>query len=235
MLIETRNPNLIQPDIEIFNIRFNQPVVMLTDLMISVVCFYAYYHLSKLPVRNKILFYIKHYFLFMGIATSFGGIFGHGLQYLLSFEWKLPGWFISMVSVTLLERATIEYARKIIPRKLGVFFLWLNIVELFTFMFISFYTLNFYYVIVHSTYGLLVVVFSFSLYIFIKTKSRASKLFLFAVTVSGCTGVCFLREIGINKWFNHFDVSHTFMAIGALIFYFGAKKMAMESPVLSHK
>ncbi|MEA2106203.1 MAG: hypothetical protein U9P82_05720 [Bacteroidota bacterium] len=67
-----------QPSIFIQNIRIDEPVTTLTDLFVSFVCFYAFYKLNKIPIRNKVHLYLRYYFLSMGIATAIGGIVGHG-------------------------------------------------------------------------------------------------------------------------------------------------------------
>ena len=226
-----------QPAIEIFGVRILEPVTTFTDLVISAVCFYAFFKLSRIPVDNKVHFFLRYYFLSMAIATAFGGLMGHGFSYLFSDEnsigvspWKLPGWLISMISIALIERASIEYARKIINPKVGKFFAWLNIVELLTFMTITFITLDFFFVEVHSAYGLLVVVAGFNAFIYYRTRSKASKLFLIAVGISALSAVIFMNELGINKWFNHFDISHCLMAISAYFFYLGAKE-ELENPL----
>ena len=101
-------------------------------------------------------------------------------------------------------------------------------------MVITFTSLNFLFVILHSTYGLLIVVFSFTAYVYYKTRSEGSKIFLYAVGVSGCSGMVFLREYGIDKWFNHMDVSHILMAVGIWVFYLGSKKI-LEDPLFAPK
>lgn len=228
-----KNPNLVQPDIEIFGIQILEPVTSLTDIIIAVACFWAFYRVVKMPQRNNLRKYLIVYFLLMGLATLHGGIIGHGFLYLFSFEWKLPAWFISMVSVASLERSAIEYARKIISKRLGIFFSWLNIIELITFMFISFYTLNFYFVMVHMAYGLVVVVASFHFYVYKKTKSKGSYIFLQAVIVSAISGLIFLKEWGISKWFNHVDISHIFMTAITILLYIGSKRIiAQPDPAL---
>lgn len=223
-----RNPELIQPDIEVFNILINEPVTSLTDIIVSLACIWAFYRIYKMPEKNIIKYYLLFYFAGMGLATLHGGIIGHGFFYLFSFYWKLPAWFVSMVAVASLERSAIDYARKIINPGLGIFFSWLNIIELITFMFISFYTLNFYYVMVHMTYGLLVVVAGFHLYVYRKTKSKGSLIFLIAVGVSAVSGLIFINEWGISKWFNHVDISHIFMTSINLLFLIGAKKIIIK-------
>ena len=108
---------LVQPSIYICNIRLDEPVTTITDLVVSVMCFYAFYQLNSIPKKNKVHWNLKYYFLSMGLATLIGGVIGHGFLYLFSFAWKLPGWLTSMFSIALLERASILYAKPSINRK----------------------------------------------------------------------------------------------------------------------
>ena len=219
---------LVQPSIEIFGIRIDEPVTTFTDLIVSAVCFYAFYNLNKIPKRNKVHWNLKYYFLSMALATLIGGIIGHGFLYLFSFAWKLPGWLTSMFSIALLERASILYSKPLIKPRIGTFFTWMNILELTTFVIVTFSTLNFFFVEVHSAYGLLIIVTSFNLVVYTKRKSEASKLFLVAVGISAISALIFMNEIGISVWFNHFDISHILMSISAYIFYKGSMKMIFD-------
>lgn len=223
----------IQPSIWILGIRIDEPVTTITDLLISVICFYAFYRLYKVPNRNKMHLYLKIYFISMGLATAAGGIIGHGFLYLFSFSWKLAGWLTSMVSVAMLERASIEYSRRLIRPSVGVILSRLNVVELVTFMTITIVTLNFFYVEVHSTYGLLCIVASLNLFAYLKTKNHSSRLFLLAISISAFSALIFMNKWGIHKYFNHFDISHTFMALAAWIFYMGARKAIFDTIVNS--
>ncbi|MEE4196140.1 MAG: hypothetical protein V2I54_00720 [Bacteroidales bacterium] len=247
-----------QPSIYIQNLRIDEPVTTLTDLMVSAVCFYAFIQLNKIPVRNKVHLYLRYYFLSMGLATAIGGIVGHGFIYLFDAKWhtpealiqfisqifgqdllktvanpwKLPGWLTSMFSIMLVERAAIEYARPLIKKGTGTFFAWLNIIELITFVMLTFLTLNFFFVEIHSAYGLLVIVASFNLFVYLKTKVKGSKLFLVAVGFSAIGALFFMNQWGISPWFNHYDISHTFMTISALFFYRGSIHI-LNDPLLS--
>jgi len=212
----------IQPSIEILGIRINEPVTTATDLVITAVCWFAFYKLNKIPKQNNIHTYLKYYFLSMGLATAIGGLIGHGFFYLFSFEWKLPGWLTSMISIALVERAAILYARRLVPKKVGDVFAWLNIIELITFVTLTFTTLNFFFVEAHAAYGLLIVVFSFSLVVYLKTKSKGSRFFLIAVAFSAVGALIFMNKLGISIWFNHFDISHIFLAFSAWFFYKGS-------------
>jgi hypothetical protein len=217
--------NLPQPSVEYFGIRIDEPVTTFTDLIVSAVCFYAFYQLHKISLKNKVHWNLKYYFLSMALATLIGGVIGHGFLYLFTFAWKLPGWLTSMFSIALLERASILYAKPLVKPRVGNFFAWMNIIELSTFVIVTFSTLNFFFVEVHSAYGLLVIVTSFNFVVYRKRKSEASKLFLIAVGISAISALIFMNEIGISKWFNHYDISHILMSVSAFIFYRGSLKM----------
>lgn len=232
---------LPQPSVELLGIRIDEPVTTLTDLFVSAMCFYAFYRLSTIPNRNKMHTYLKVYFMSMGIATTIGGLVGHGFLYLFSYNpelpvspWKLPGWLTSMISIAMVERASIEYARKLIKPRVGTFFAWLNIIELITFIVITFSTLNFFFVEVHSAYGLLVVVASFNTYVFYRTRSVGSRNYLIAVGISALSALIFMNEWGLHQWFNHFDISHCLMTLSAYFFFRGSMA-AIYDPVLEAK
>ncbi|MFP4025734.1 MAG: DUF6962 family protein, partial [Thiohalospira sp.] len=161
-----------------------------------------------------------------------GKIFGENLLKDVANPWKLPGWLTSMFSIMLVERAAIEYARPLLKKGVGTFFAWLNIIELTTFVMLTFLTLNFFFVEIHSAYGLLVVVTSFNLYVYVKTKTKGSKLFLIAVGFSAIGALFFMNQWGLSHWFNHFDISHTFMTFSALYFYKGSLHI-LKDPLLS--
>lgn len=221
-----------QPSISILGVLIEEPITTFTDILVSIVCFYAFFRLTRIPHKGKMHTYLKIYFVSMGIATAVGGLIGHGFFYAFdkNMFWKLPGWFTSMVSIAMIERASIEYARSLIKPSLGRFFAWLNIIELLTFMIITFATLNFFFVEVHSTYGLLIVVTSFNSYVYYKTRSVGSKNYLIAVGLSALSALIFLNEWGVSKWFNHFDISHTIMAVAAWFFYIGSLNGLKDKP-----
>ena len=89
-----------QTTVELFEVRLFEPVTVLTDLLVSGVCFYAFHKLGKTPKSSEpdvVCTLFRYYFLAMGIATLYEGIIGHGFLYLFGFKWKLPGWIISMI------------------------------------------------------------------------------------------------------------------------------------------
>jgi len=206
-------------------IRIDEPVTTLTDLLVSVVCFVAFLRLRRQRRPGNTQLYFRLYFLLMAIATLFGGLIGHAFLYALSFSWKLPGWIVSMLSVALIERSSIERVKPLIDSRVSKFFLGLNIVELLTVMTVTMWTLDFTWVEFHSGYGLLGVVLPFHLYAWYRTRDKGSFVIVIAVLVASCAALVFMNKLSLHEWFNYLDISHTMMAIGAYIFYRGALKL----------
>jgi len=241
---------LEQPSIEIWGLLINEPVTVATDLLVSAVCIYAFFKIIRIPHRGKLKTYLLWYFFLMAVATMFGGLIGHAFLWHFNtswenpewinniidqtdflemnqpaYAWKLPGWIASMLSIMFVERAAIEQVRSIVNPAIGKTFRTINIIELLTFMAITLATLNFRYVEIHSGYGLMFVVLSLQGYAYLRTKNEGSKLFLIGVAFAAIAALFYMNEVGISKWFNHVDISHTIMAVAAYFFYRGSVKM----------
>lgn len=207
-----------QPDIVLFGIRIQEPVTTLSDLLISIACFYAYALVKKRTKPMRVNLYMQYYFLLMGIATLWGGFFGHGFAYVVGFYGRMPGWYLSMLSIMFFERASIEHARPYIKESLIKYLLIINILELILMATLTTITLDFIYVQAHSVYGVLFVVFSFQLYTFIKSKDKGSKIALYGVAIVSVAAIIYNYPLIISKWFNHLDFAHLLMAIATFVF-----------------
>ena len=221
-----------QPSIELFGLIFHTPITAITDVIVAIICLVAFVKLKNLPDQGEVHRLFKYYFLSMCMATFLGGVIGHGLMHYLPFYMKIPGWITSMLSVALLERAVIQYTRRLINPMIGIFFSWLNIFELLTFMVLSLVTLNFQFVLAHAAYGMAIVVTGFTGFIYMKERGLGSKQILLAVLICFVGAFFFVFKIGIHMWFNHVDISHVFMMFSAWYFYKGSHDVikAVKSP-----
>lgn len=213
-----------QPSIFPFGIRIDEPVTTATDVLVGLACLFYTRKLWPFYNGSRMHRQILLYFFLMGVATLLGGIIGHGFLYALGFFWKLPGWLLSMVAVNLLERVIIHFSAARLSPRMYRFFSFFNIVELVVFMGLAFGTLDFLYVQIHSTYGFLVVVFSFCVYNYRKDHHpEAMKNMMIGVAWIFLCAVVFVAKLRISPWFNHADLAHVFMFIGAFYFYRGSK------------
>jgi hypothetical protein len=211
--------------IELFGLTLQEPMTALTDLLVSAVCFYAFWSLRS---THRSLSYLRLYFVTMAIATAYGGIIGHAFLDYLSFGWKVPGWIISMFSVALLERTAIAHAKPLLHKRTGDFFMILNGVELVALLIIVLTTLEFRFVESHAAYGLLVVVFGFEAYTFKITRAESSRYFLIAVGISAVAALVHLSEFTLHRWFNHLDLSHVLMAAAGYVFLIAGRKLPLS-------
>lgn len=208
------------PTVYLYGLRIEEPITMLSDVLVALVCIYAYFKLKPLSKATKQHKLLLRFFLFMGVATFLGGVLGHGFTYAVGIYAKLPGWLISMLAVNFVERSMIIYTSDVVSDKADRFFSIFNIIELIAFAALAFGTRNFLWVMVHSTYGFLIVVFGLTLLNYVKGKrTKQIKLIMWAVGAIFVCSVIFVAKLGLDEWFTHADFAHVFMAIGAWLFY----------------
>jgi hypothetical protein len=221
--------------IYIAGLRIDEPIVTLTDLLVSFLCLYFFYKIQKSGKKNKVFIYFKIYFLNMGIATLLGGIIGHAFFYNFSFYWKLPGWIMSMISIMFVERAAIEHTRIWLTDSIIKVFRVINILEFLIFLSLTIFTLNFFFVEFHSGYGLMFVVLSLEGFLFWKIKNIAGKYMLIGVGFAAVAALFFMNKISPHQWFNYLSISHILMAIAATFFYMGTLKIDMSVKKMNTK
>ena len=208
-----------------------EPFTVLTDLLIAAVCFYAFFKLRNEKYRGYVYTFFKVFFFSMGVANVIGGVIGHGFLYIWGQEAKIPGWYVSMISVASFERAAILHAKPLMKRNIGNFFSVLNIVELLTFMTLAFIFVKFIFVEIHAIYGLLVVVFSFELFVLRKTKDEGCVFIMFGVFLAAVSAILHAFRVSVNIWFNYNDVAHLGMAAAMWCFYKAAVTIKMHRHV----
>ena len=214
--------------IYISGIRIDEPIVTITDLLVSVLCFIFFYKIHKSGKKEKTFIYFKIYFLNMGIATLLGGLIGHAFLYNFSLYWKLPGWIMSMISIMFVERAAIEHTRIWLKESTIKVFRVINILEFIIFLTLTITTLNFFFVEFHSGYGLMFVVLSLEGFLFWKTRNIAGRYMLTGVGFAALAALFFMNKISPHQWFNYLSISHILMAIAATFFYLGTRKIDMS-------
>ncbi len=211
-----------QPDVFVFGLRIQEPMTSGTDIIIAIMCFWFFYKLNKRQDGQQTSFLMKWHFLFLGLATLSGGLFGHAFLYLVNDWWKLPGWYMSMISIMFIERAAIEHSAKVFKPKLIKALLFLNIAELVIIAILTGITINFKFVQFHSFYGLVCIVLPFHWYVYSKTKNQGSKWTLVGIGVMILGAPAFNIPIIIHEFFNHKDLSHVIIMASIWYLYKGA-------------
>ena len=221
----------IQPSIEVLNLRIDEPVTTVTDLIMAAICFYAFFRIRDQESTGKIKGYFKYYFLTLGIATLAGGLLGHAFLYSLSPRWKLVSWVFTLISVAIFSHALIELAKPLLKPGFSRMVSRVNLLILSLALLYTLYTLAFSAVKYYTIFGMFAVVGSLSYFIYQKTESRGVVKLMVGVGVGLLSAFIFSFEWGIGPWFNHNDISHVILSFSAFSLYKGAV-LIIEAPSL---
>lgn len=188
-----------------------------SDFIISGVACWAIFQLIKQRVNQKYQRYYLIHFILLAISTLIGGIAGHLLADQIAPNWKLPGWILSMIAVTCLERAIIAQSSQILPKKWVKALLIFNLLEFLFFACLTINTLSFRFVAYHAAYGLLVIVLGIGLLQWAKGRFRIH-LFL-GLLFSLLAAIIFQMHLSISIWWNYLGLSHIMLAFSTYFFY----------------
>lgn len=212
----------IQPSIEILNLRIDEPITTVTDLLFAAICFYAFFQIRRMEYAGRVKWYFKYYFLTLGFGALFGGLFGHAFLYILPEKWKLVSWIFSMMSVALIAHALVELSRPLVKPWISRWVGGINLLILALALYYTLWTLAFSPVKYYSIFGLVVVVGSLCYYIFLKTRKRGVVVVMAAVGIGFISALVFSFEWGLSPWLNHNDISHLILSFSAFGMYKGA-------------
>ena len=214
--------NYLQPSIEILNLRIDEPITTVTDVLLAAICFYAFYRIRQFETIGRIKRYFKYYFLTLGLGALCGGIFGHAFLYRLSPEWKLVSWIFTLISVALIVHALLEVAKPFVKPGVSRLIIRINLLILAIALFFAMWTQAFSPVKYYTIFGMVAVVGSLSFFIFQKTSSRGVVIVMAAVGFGIVSALIFSFELGLGPWFNHQDISHLILSFSAYNMYKGA-------------
>ena len=212
----------IQPSIEVLNIRIDEPITLITDLLLAAICFYAYFQIRRLDYTGRSKWYFKNYFLLLGLGAMTGGLLGHAFLYRLSDAWKLVSWILTIGSVTLMIHALLEVSRPYIKKGIARFISQFNVLLFALALFFTLWSMAFSPVKYYTAFGMVVIAGSLCYYIYSKTGNRGGLVIMAAVGVGILSPVIFSFQWGLSPWFNHNDISHVILSFSAYYIYKGA-------------
>ena len=222
----------VQPSIEIWNTRIDEPITTGTDIIIAIVCLYAFLQIRKLDYQNKVKQYFSYYFLILGLGAIAGGLLGHAFQYRLSEAWKLVSWVLTLGTVVLIATALLEIAKNLVQPVVARVFSVFNILVFVLALFFTLWSMAFTPVKYYMIFGMVGMVGSLCYFIYRKTESRGVLVLMGAVGIGVLSAIIFSFEWGLSPWFNHNDISHVILSFSAFGIYKGVA-LIMEGSIIS--
>lgn len=217
--------NFIQPSIEILNIRIDEPITTLTDVLLAVICYYAFVRIGKLESSERSRNYFRFYFLVLGTGALTGGLLGHAFQYTLADEWKLASWILTPVSVALMVQALLEVARPWLAGRTLALISWFNILMLIPVLVITIWSVNFSPVKYYASFGLVVVAGSLCCFSYQKNRNRGVPAIMAGIGLGIVSAVIYSLEYGFSAWFNHRDIGHIILCFSVFFVYKGVRRI----------
>ena len=207
---------ILNPTVYIGNFEWREPVTTLTDFLVGVVCWYAFYKLLIYKGKRTPSYrFFVGYFLCFAIGMTCAAWLGHGLQAYISPRWKIVGWTMSACGLLCMEMASLKGIQDKIAPWLGkllslVFF---SHFLVFVFLFIHPLYSDFKWPQLNSTLALVFLVIPMQLYNFQRSRNRGSLFIALTICYGIVPGLIFQNQISVNKWFNYHDISHVLMAL----------------------
>ncbi len=208
--------------IDFFISFMNEPITVLTDLLIAVVSLLAYLKLRKLERPSRMIAYFVFYFLMFSISTFTAGIVGHAMINHIDMAWKLPGWISGMLAVLLLSLAGIEHLYASDKQTLKFYLSHFIVIGSAGMIILTFITLDFRIVVLHAVILLLGIVMPLNLIQFLRSGNRGSLFLVGGVLTATIAAIIFSLKISVAVWFNYNDISHVIVALSTFIFFLAA-------------
>lgn len=220
--------SILNPTIYVGSFEWREPVTTLTDFLVAMVCWTAFFLIRRYKDNNHPSFpWFKRYFLIFAIGMTSAAWLGHGLQAYVLPEMKVIGWICGATGILFLQIGSIRLVRNMLSIKTSnalhivvvgqylvavicmFYFLGIGIVEAFKVTQIN------------SVVGLIGIVLPLQVVSAFWNKVNASKIVVAALVYSAIPGIVYSNQLSINQWFNYHDISHVLMSIFMTIMFFG--------------
>jgi hypothetical protein len=208
------------PTIYIGDLRIDEPITTLTDLLFIGVCFMAFLK-TKHAANEKAANIYRWFFLLTGASTLVAALIGHAFLYHFGADAKIYGWVTGIFGTCLAQFAALYHTRKTIGETIFKTLLVICLLEVITSVILTFVVWSFVVVEVHSAFVLVLMVTILESIHYKKTKSALSLNMIYGVGIAVIAVLCHVFKLAISVWFNHADLSHIFMALSMYMMYKG--------------
>ena len=204
-----------------------EPLTSLTDITTGLLSIFLSNRLRTKTHHSKSRKLFFYYFLFTGIATFCGGLFGHALLYYISWNWKVLGWIFGAIGLFFLENATIAFFNQVLRQNIISLLRTITVVQLLVYIATTFFkeTRVFESVTINATFGYVLVIIPIFVYAGFSLKNRESWGVIFAIGLAALTGFIYTNGISINAWFNHHVLTHLAMSVFVFVMYVAVNRL----------
>ena len=196
-----------------------EPVTVLTDWMITAVCFYFAFQIG----RNKKNTPFILFFVLQGLSTLFGGV-AHGFYYATGLTMHQVAWVFAGLSILALQWSLNAQMPTVSSR------ISLNSIALLQFSVFAVFALQpsatFIPVAVNSAVGLVLMVLPVAIFLKVRLHYNWTVYFFRGIGVLALAGLVNASGFHPMKWFNGNDLAHVIIIAALYFFYRGVNKFS---------
>lgn len=216
--------------IDIFGIHLQEPVTVLTNILIVVTCAILYFKLNLTTSKPELKKHWRLFFVFFGTSALIGA-FAHGFKSYFAEETFYYIWMLmnlSGIPITyFLHSANIELSDFTDKTKQLLHYIILAIILVF--VVITILTNNFASVKIN---GGIAILFTIIVHVITwRKKVEGSGWIAFGFIFSISTMIIHTAKLSLSDWFNFKDISHVFMNIALFMIYAGVVRKLRAFPV----
>lgn len=207
---------------ELFGLQLQEPMAVITNSMIAVFCFIAYFRLRKWEgAANR---WWRLFYLIFGVSTFLGGM-GHALFPYFGMYGKFPSWTLGCLANVCAARGMLELTPGAEPKRSEILFVWAKSGLLLV---LAIITQKFLFVAVDAilTYIVYTGIFAWQLR---KKGLEEMKFMVIGVIILLPSAFIFLLKLNPHKWLNKDDLSHLLMLVCIYFFYKGMMLLGSRS------
>lgn len=218
------------PTIYIGDLRIDEPITTLTDLLFIGVCFFAFFK-TKQVAHEKAANIYRWFFLLTGASTLVAALIGHAFLYHFGVEAKIYGWVTGIFGTCFAQFAALYHTRKTIGENVFKILMVVCILEVLAAFICVFTFWSFVVVEVHSAFVLVIMVTILESKHYKKTHSALSLNMIYGVGIAVIAVLCHVFKLAMSVWFNHADLSHIFMALSMYMMYRGVAQFKLNEEI----
>jgi hypothetical protein len=193
----------------------------LTDLLLSVSCFYFFFGIQKLNETKVGLEHWQKFFLFLGVSTLLGAL-AHAIFERQDNLFYNSVWLIMQISAGIsifyAQSAAFGQLSNVRARKVLLSF---SVLQFVVFLPSVFYFFDFRVVAINS---LIAMTQMFFVFFPSRIENWVYKTYIsFGFFISFLTIYVHSQKLSFAKWFNHNDISHVIMYVSILLIFRGIK------------
>jgi hypothetical protein len=215
------------PTIYLVDLRIDETITTLTDLLFIGVCFMAFFK-TKHVAQEKGPNIYRWFFLLTGASTLVAALIGHAFLYHFGIEAKIYGWVTGIFGTCFAQFAALYHTRKTIGETVFKTLMVICILEVITAFICVFAFWSFVVVEIHSAFVLVLMVTVLESIHYKKTNSTLSLNMIYGVGIAVIAVLCHVLKLAYSVWFNHADLSHIFMALSMYMMYRGVAQFKPE-------